>query len=230
MTAMNVFTQPQAAYFLTDTAVYTGDGIVTQFAPKVMEMFFRDDLTTGVAHAAFSMTGCLLPAQMAECLRTLGAETLGDMLRELPALFSYVCSHLATAPRSNNVNENCIAMAIAAYLPDRGPMAWVIANEDHPFPADCYEPFTLQPIREYIMRTNQAGFVENLMPGDPASFDPIADGGKLLAAQRLDPFGTDDDPYFAIGGSGVLTEIGPGGIRYHLLRAWPDRVGERIAA
>lgn len=232
MTALSLIVQPHAAYLLTDTASYLADGTVVAFAPKVTELHFGGiQVGSPSASAAFAVTGIISAENVKAVLATLPIADVNDLLAFLPAVVQGISVAIPNMPRAPGVSDEQ-GMLLALALWDAGagrPYGFLIGNEaSHLVEEGHMKPFELVRMSEYVMR--QGGFPIGTAFADPAVFDPIRDGGALLDAQRDDPFGDDETQFCGVGGQGVLTEIGAAGIRYHLLRSWPDKVGERIAA
>ncbi|RSU58926.1 hypothetical protein BRX36_19875 [Sphingomonas sp. S-NIH.Pt1_0416] len=231
MTAMSMIVQPHAAYFITDTAFYLGDGTVVSFGPKVHELNFGPLVGGAPATAAFAMTGIITPQHVTDTLQRLGVTDLKGVWDALPSVIRQFSAALPNAHRAPGVgDDNTILLALAFW--DHGtsrPYGYLIGNEHcEPVLKGQMEPFQPIAMKAYVMRRLTGGF-DGFDYDDPAQFDPIRDAGALLDDQRDDPFQDTGERFTGVGGQGVLTEISAAGVRYHLLRTWPDKVGERIA-
>ena len=232
MTAMNLIVQPHAAYLITDTAYYLADGTVVEFAPKVTELNFGPLVAGPPARAAFALTGIVSPDHVKAELATVAAADMRDVLDVLPDIMRRLSSALPSAQRAPGVGSECdVLLALAMWDEATGkPYGFLIGNEaSNPVLKGQMPPFQLTRMKHYVIGRATHGFPDGHDFSDPSRFDPISEGGALLDDQRADPFGDDATQFTGVGGQGVLTQIGAAGIRYHLLRSWPDRVGERIS-
>lgn len=232
MTAMSLIVQPHAAYLLTDTAYYLADGTVVGFAPKVTELIFGPVVTGPPARAAFALTGIITPDHVKAKIAKREIGDIRDFIDALPAIVRDLSAAIPSANRAPGVSdEDSILLALALWDDASAtPYGFLIGNETcPPVAAGQMEPFRVVRMNNYVLQQGCFNWV-GVDWSNPEQFDAIRDGGDLLDAQRADPFGDDVTQFCGVGGQGILTEIGPGGVRYHLLRTWPDRVGERIAA
>lgn len=231
MTAMSLIVQPQAAYLLTDTAHYLADGTAVAFKPKVAEFTLGPIAGAPPAKAAFALTGVVSVEHVQTVCADCGWASIGDVLAGLPDLIRHLTKLLKTALYAPGVgDERSILLALALWDDATGrPDGYLIGNPScAPVREGHMRPYQLVRMRNYVLARANPSFA-GLDYSDPARFSPRRDGGTLLDDQRADPFGDDVTQFTGVGGQGVLTEVGPQGVRYHLLRDWPDRVGEKIA-
>lgn len=212
MTAMNIWRSGKAAYLLTDTAVYEPDGTLIAFTQKVVTISARD------FHVAIAMTGKLFPSAM-HC--ELSRYTFTD----LPAVLSALPDVLARIERGI-ADPAPLGMVIASWSPDEGPRARVLANAGNgvfpaPYPAGkvCSVDYFLTGNGSHPVLA-RAGIVSD-------DIDSELLAAEIIAEQRTD---RREEGYFAVGGTAYLTRVGAIGICGVKVAAWPDRIGERIAA
>jgi len=65
---------------------------------------------------------------------------------------------------------------------------------------------------------------------DATSFNPRTDGLTLIEAQRRRPWRAGGRLAHRVGGQAELTRVSRRGVERTVLKVWPDRVGEKIAA
>lgn len=229
MTAMSMIVQPHGAYFVTDTAYYLADGTVTKFGPKVTEVNFGP-IVGPPAYAAFAMTGVMLPEHLMSMLGKCGVTDLRGVWEALPAIVRGFSEALPTAHRAPGMSDDSdvlLAFAFWDHASNR-PYGYLIGNElCSPVRDGLMEPFQAVAMKSYVMR--RLTKVDADFPyHEPAAFDPPRDAGALLDDQRDLPFEADGGAFTGVGGQGMLTHIGPAGVRYHILRTWPDEVGTPI--
>lgn len=231
MTALSMIVQPHAAYLLTDTAFYQADGTVVSFGPKVTEVQIGTSLFGPPAKAAFALQGVVLPDTVKAVIAHFSLRDVADLIAALPVIVEG-CSIAAREKTYDPAVGADRSMLLALALWDdsaQRPYGVLIGNETcMPVREGHMKPFTVVRMRNYVQqRATKVGEVDY---SDPAVFNPHRDGGALLDDQRADPFGDDETRFTGIGGQGILTEISGAGVRYHLLRNWPDKVGERLPA
>lgn len=230
MTAMSLFVQPHAAYLLTDTAFYRDDGTVLHFGPKVTEIHFGDPVFGPPSRMAIASTGIIGPDHIQAVLKESGCKDMVDVLDALPVIVRGLDAALPNMRRAPGVTDASILISVAMCDDGGRPFGYIIGNErSRAVEGGHIPPFELVGTRQYVMA--HAGKTE---PGfeyfDPTKFNASVDAAQLLDNQRADPFGTDECRFTGVGGQGILTEVSPRGVRYHLLRTWDDRLGQRIAA
>lgn len=231
MTAMSLIVQPQAAYLLTDTAHYLADGTVVAFKPKVAELTLGPIAGGAPATAAFALTGVISVAHVQAACAGCGWASIGDVLAGLPDLVRHLTQQLATASYAPGVGDDrsmLLALALWDASANRAD-GFLIGNPScAPVREGHMRAYELVRMRNYVLARANPSFA-GLDYSDPALFDPLVDGGTLLDDQRADPFGDDVTQFAGVGGQGVLTEVGPAGVRYRVLRTWSDRTGDRLA-
>ncbi|WP_333605976.1 hypothetical protein [Novosphingobium sp.] len=219
MTAMNLIVQERAktAFLLTDTAYFdVASGAITAFGPKVHGIVIGEG-----AYAAVATSGRLFLRHMRPHLEAIRASTLREFLAAMPEAFR--------AAEAESLTEggggSCAAVIAAFDRAGRRAYGWGIGNNTMAFRA---RPYSLVPTKKYL-----TGFDEDKHPAladadfcDPECWNPMADGGRLLEAQREDDFDLSlgfSAP--AVGGQAVLTRVDGAGISHITLKTWPDRVG-----
>jgi hypothetical protein len=212
MTAMNVWTQPGAAYLLTDSAFYTPDGKILAFGEKMIDV-------TGDFRAAMAPTGALLPHWLIEAVSDIDADSFGQFLSFLPSVLRRL---------EKRAPGDTMAMAVIGFHEGaQEPSAYLLGN-DHGAIPEPYVPYTVAEVAHHFSGCAHTAFDREVDFADPASFDPERDGLTLIEAQRRDPFEDVEGSPYRIGGHAILTRLDRGGITHKILREWPDVVGERI--
>jgi hypothetical protein len=231
MTAQNLIVQPQASYLITDTAHYLADGTVVMFGPKTSELHFGDPVFGPPASAVYSLTGCLGTEHINPLLQHASLRDMNDVVAVLPEVMRLATKMAREAKRFDGVHTgNAIAMAIAGYdrILDRSYGLFITNECTLQVEKGYCDPYKV--VSMSVLKQGQGNFLfEGVNLADPAQFDPVKQGGELLDSQRLDPWDDDDGKKFVgVGGQGIVTEVTPHRINYHIVRNWPDRVGKKI--
>jgi hypothetical protein len=172
--------------------------------------------------------GVIEPVAVKAVFDHLQLPNIAAVLQALPEIMR----GLAVTAKQKDAKFGCgdsVLMTLAIWDDaTRRAYGFVIGNETcSPVVKGHLEPFKLVKMLHYVQQLGNFEF-EGVDHSDPAQFDPVVDGGRLLDAQRLDPFGEDGMEFCGIAGQGILTTISAAGIGYKVLRTWEDKVGERI--
>ena len=223
MTAINCFTQPDAAYLLTDGAVTERDGTLADIGRKV---HLLPDLRMAVAWSGRLLHDNL---EAAVDVSTDQARALASLPRACQRL---VAINQQDLPGATSADEVGVRLHAAIWSDEKDePQIWAVHSDNHRF-GPRYPPYslvrlsmTLDSMPEQL--TEIFGRPVNL--ASPESFSAMVDGVTLLEAQRKEPWIHDDGALvFAIGGHGALTAVSRTGVDYHVLCEWPDKIGEPI--
>jgi len=224
MTAMNLIVQPRAgaAWLLTDTAAYQR-GRVSEFTRKVIEL--RVGGRNAVAVAA---SGLIHPMHFEPYAEELNAPGLPKLLSIFPEVFREIERHCIENGKVERCGHRRMAAVIAAYDHEaRRPVGFGITNTPNFFPP-THPLYKLQPIKWHLTEFAGEPFEPGTDLADPRQWKPETDAEALIEAQRADPFGEPDRPYYAVGGEAILTRVNAEGIHHRIVKTWPDRIGRRI--
>ncbi len=226
MTALNVITQPDAAYILTDTAAIDPDGRVVAFASKVF--------VSERARLALAFTGWTPETRFNERHTRCAAfvNSMGD-----PAVALERIAQFASELWRQNADEMEIgspmhlSLVVAFWSEERGqPEAWLIQTDS------LSKGHTPKPVRlcQYVAADPLTGLIPGLADGlaladvsDPCRFDPMRDCLPLIEAQRRLP-DAEREGEFNIGGQAELYQIDRRGVTRTVLARWSDRIGQKI--
>ena len=211
MTAVSMIAQAASASLLTDGALYDDVGTIRAIASKVA--------TSTRLRMAIAGMGRVNPVEIANAMPATG--TQGDAMRSLPAIAKQQReANRREAPQFEHVELNDLQLFVAMWSDDTDrPECWIISTETRCFGAG-YRPYSLVEVEQlWIPGIKAAGF-------DPARFDPIEDGRRVLVEQRGNLH--EDDGRSYVGGFGELTTVTRNGIAQRRLVEWPDKVGEVI--
>ncbi len=145
---------------------------------------------------------------------------VGDVLRER------LEPERATIERMTGMPME-FALYVAGISEKRGPHSYMIQSIDHPLFAQikAWTPFDAGPV------WLSPGTDELLATVDPARFDPVMDGIRIMEAQRqiAQPQGPQGEMRCIVGGFVQLTTIAGDAITTRIIHRWPDKIGERIS-
>lgn len=184
MTLINLVVQPKSrkAYIICDTAYFHPDGRVAGIAPKVAA-------STSSAWA-FGVAGNV---SISDILAEFGTEAPSDfetLERLLPAAMA---SAVAKTAASNNLPPDaafCRLIGAAWVKSEKRIMGFYIDSSDSgDTGARAYEVYETNCILTNITEADLAGWFGARICdlADPAAFDPIHDGMKLVHRQRQMP-------------------------------------------
>lgn len=115
---------------------------------------------------------------------------------------------------------------IAGISESRGPHSYVVPSYDHPtFEAiKAWTPFDPGPV---MMAPGDDRILATV---DPATFDPVKDGIRIMEAQRqiLEPQGQSAELRYIVAGFVQLTTVTAGSITTKIIHRWPDKIGQKI--
>lgn len=217
MTALNMWTDAEAAYILNDTAILGDDFRLIGFSAKTAAV--------NGPYVAVAVTGRLLPGWIIEPIAKICALHPADIINALPQMVRKfdrdMRRHFPQTP------DFSFGIGAAVYDPDvKRPLLFIIGNDNEVFPSPI-EPFTVTQTRYWTTGNSAFG------PFEPASsvhslgsFDPQRDGLAMMEQQRRDPF---DNGHYCIGGEAILTRVAADGVTSGILGRWEDdRIGEFI--
>jgi hypothetical protein len=212
VTALNLWTDRVAAYFLTDTAAYDRTGVVAAFDTKVA--------VSSRHRIAIARNGAAVPGTSAKI--TAWLEQQSSQYQAIAAVPGLIAS-LAVELRETrgDLPSDCYYVPpfslylVAAWSIEHGrPLCCVIANGQAALPPKM-APGMLHPIGSYLSPPVVG-------QGFPSSRRQAA---RFIQAQRLQP---DEMGNFSIGGCAELTTVDADGARTELLHAWPDKINRPI--
>jgi hypothetical protein len=216
---MNLVVQERsrAAFLLTDTATYdNSDGKVSGFYPKVIG--FRAGKRF---HGAIATSGRFLVSYLRPHLCDVRASTPAEFLAALPSVMRATERDLV-----RDRAQGSWAATVALFDRRSGRASgYGIANMPALFAPSC-GPYSTHRISRYLTDAVEGFRVPDVC--DPRRWDPKRDGEALIEAQRADLFRFGEVRCPAIGGQAILTRVDAGGVSHHVLKRWPDRVGEHI--
>jgi hypothetical protein len=229
MTAINALVVPDAAYMITDTAIYDGFAIVHGFSTKVTTLpHLGMAISTSGAHEQHDAVVRGLFEFMSFDAFVDGGEV---KLREL-----WDDGHFQLVGPDDG-RENFRLVVIGWSDRDKSPQLHVLCTEAQP---DC-EPFTLTaaPIAinpgEHPKVLEEAGLtVDGNAVGEPE--DWLCRLIDLQRSRRAGPRGTPctyeepdaENGSYNIGGHAVLTKLTRHGIVQRVVRRWNDRLHSTI--
>jgi hypothetical protein len=216
----------QAAHLVTDTAVLATTGEIAGFASKVY--------TVPHANMAIAVRGHIFALPIAAVHLQRAGSTFDEIQasaeRVLRPVFSQLNPDLINAVENAGASHD-VEITVAGISETRGPIAYQICSvpnhgvgwgiEEIEGHDEMFGPFdTPEIVAEFERR---------------AAETPAGRFGQLewltdLARQLQAPVFGRGDAVVQVGGKAVLTKISNGGIETRILRIWPDRIGERIAA
>lgn len=216
MTAIFAFTQPAAAYLITDGALYDPNGIVVSLCSKT--------LIAEWMRLAIAPSGRCTSVDLGRELTALGATTdQAALMAAMPLALERI--------RAQNVHfgtpEADMQVHVALWS-DRAdqPQIWMMAT-NRPPSWGPYQPKTWISVAHMIgcdaAPTDILGRSVDL--SNPADFDPADDGGTLIDHYRRTPW---PDGRFYVGGRAELVTVTRDGVEQRNIREWPDRVGSLI--
>ncbi len=228
MTAINMIRQRRRACILTDGAGYDSQGIVHGFYQKAVPIAH---LRAAIAVRGPALAPVLFAAEFGlrftsfDDLVALGgrhAETVYDRFFGLLTAGGHVELEIALAGWSESRNRPetyWLASDQSRSESMLGVPAWEFAGA---------EDFAAAPMPSAELLEEQGFDVDDI-----ESVDPVADGLKVMEAQRrfvgnLRAVGASDGSVSAVGGFVTLTEIREDGVSQRVIRRWNDRVGEMI--
>jgi hypothetical protein len=212
VTALNLWTDSAAAYFLTDTAAYDRTGVVAAFDTKVA--------VSSRHRIAIARNGAAVPGTSAKITAWLDQQSSQHQaIAAVPALIASLAYELRDT--RGDLPSDCYYVPpfalylVAAWSIEHGrPLCCVIANGQAALPPKM-APGMLHPIGSYLSPPVAGqGFPSNRRQAD-----------RFIQAQRLQ---RDELGNFSIGGSAELTTVSADGVQVVRLCTWPDRVGRRI--
>ena len=223
MTAMNLIVQDRAraAFLITDTAGFDGQGNIISFQPKVIGLRLADGFAAISTSGTWRVNSLILSG-----LKRLRPRKIEELVAGLPGLVidaDYQIRHV------HRDEKTSIAAVIATYAEatDRS-QGFIIGNDNAVFELGKYRPFTLQPARKHLTRYAGEPIGHDIDVTRPMHWNPERDGAALLKAQRLDLSGQPGSEYAVIGGQGLLTSVSAAGIEHTVIKVWPDSVGRPI--
>lgn len=221
MTAIIAIVQRDAAYVLTDGAVFLTTGIVHSFATKAFPIPHLKTVlawrgTLGWAHFAAMHLGSLarsfdeLKSVAVDGLRTAILETDNRVLRSL-----------------GTRDFDCVAVGISE---NAGPQAFAFCNHDR---SPDLPPWQIRDILDCSMAPMSSEIRKDLFrhipPGTPGDdIDPERDGVVMMQCQRRHALLYGDDLSVHVGGFVLLTCVTDESIVTRIIHRWPDQVGQQI--
>lgn len=232
MTALNMFVQPLACWLLNDTAVYDEHGTILSLASKTV--------TVPGLPIAMASSGSQCGAELQDSLSQLAPRSVDAVLEALPG----VLSAMLFADRAAYPDDKGLGyfLHVATWCANRRqPRGYVIGTDQRAF-GPAIEPWNVVEVDHSTSggfegaKDDDAPVTPESALGrpvdlcDPSSFNPRLHGLPLIEAQRSRRWRDGGALAYRIGGQAVLTRVSRRGVERTVLREWPDRVGERIAA
>lgn len=212
MTAINVVVQADAAYLLTDGALYDRQGKVRALCSKV--------LIAETMRFALAPSGRCNSNEIAAALEGAGVETQAQAMAALPN----IARRLAATNRAvTDEPDLCLFVVLWSDRTDE-PQGWMLSTGPMPHWGD-FAPCTWLPIDSMIGTDRPLGDVLNQPDANPATIDMERDGRAIIEHQRRTVF---EDGRYYVGGHGELVRVDRSGVRQSILCRWPDQVGAVI--
>ena len=230
MTLINLVVQPKSrkAYIICDTAYFHPDGRVAGIAPKVA--------ASTRAPWAFGVAGNV---SISDILIEFGAEAPSDfetLERLLPAAMASAVAKTAAGNNMPPDTVSCRLIGAAWVKSEKRIMGFYIDSSDSgDTGARAYEIYETNCILTNITEADLAGWfgARTCDLADPATFDPIPDGMKLVHRQRhmshAAPGRTACLQYGWFGGTIQMITISRDGIEAAALHDYGDKVGRTIS-
>lgn len=221
MTALNLISQPHAAYLLVDAATRDNDGRVSHIARKTV-------LSQRLG-AVFAWTGHAPACELAD--RYVDMRAVADTATshvQLRQSLERLAISYTTRNREVSIgaDREGVSIGLAYWNVEKGePETWL-------FRGDAEEGQTATRLRCAV----NTGGPDMPIPGFPSAtstsfsnpnyFDPWQDARALFEAQRRSLL--DDLNHPVIGGFAEVYECGPDGVTSAVVKRWPDRIGHVI--
>ncbi len=222
MSAVNVLVQAKAVHILTDGAAYLAD---------------RSLKFTGTKILPFPHLGCAIavrgPALAVPLLCTILNHASSYCQLRDEAAQALQGAAKTYAPIFSQCDLGADFEVVVGGVDDEGnPDAFLVASHDR----YGNEPWALQSLSGIVCLPNDTALHERIMTvlatcNGPDDVDPVRHGLEIIELQRSNPLAqTDGDNKCAIGGFCQLTTIKADAIVTRVIRRWPDRIGETLAA
>lgn len=204
------------------------DGVVAQIGSKIVQGGARFPWALGI-------TGNVSAVALGTELLKVGIGSLKQLERRLaPAMKRAMSETQRRFPDTPEVS--CGVRGAAWDFAQKKPIAFMMhSHPEQLLPGT--DPFTWYTCSYSITCENPDG-VGTLLGRhadltDPADFAADVDGLALLEAQRITPMsptapGIDQSAKYRIGGEAQLVTVTKHGVKIEELKAWPDKIGQRI--
>jgi hypothetical protein len=226
MSLANLIVQPECAYLLTDSGLFTADGTIGALEPKMIEL--------GDLSVAITTTGLLRASQLALAIEAVAPRDQTEMFSLLPEI---TFATLVAAGIDCATSHSRVLVAYYSHEEGKagGRMLWTTPGDGPPgmFAWQMY-PAWVTGMPPFAMLDRQAIFgrdLEAIDLADPALFDPMHDSIALVEAQRQWVMGWEPlPPGCYVAGDVHLTAVSARGITRTVLHSYPDEVGQKAAA
>lgn len=223
MSLANLIVQPQAAYLYTDCGYYDAEGVILRLEHKIMP-FPRQCLAVTMVGA-----GKMTPTSLFDEIERREIDQLEqiDFLNAFRALIYELCPDaIDGADREDRrfmiglySHKDGQAVGLTLFTPGMGP--------DGKAP---YEYHDADIVIHPMVPPAAAFGGRRINVTRPESFDPVKDGAALVAAQRAKVTGWSHGVADGsrVAGDVLMTEVSATKMRFDLIQAHYDRVGEKV--
>lgn len=225
MSAVLIFRQSDKITIVTDGSAYNIAGEIVAAAPKAYAL---PHLNAAVAVRGGGQSGWV--SQVIETLAA--AETFERIERHLLILLKT----LEAAAEAQGVEPEPVEVHVAGFTSKGAPLSYLMNNHRH---QPGISPYVATPTGPLLVSPGDEQLHASIMEKWPAStsiddIDPEVVGLEIMEMQRKQKFEMNFRPHVAtahiVGCFAQATTIWPDRIETKILKRWPDRRGQKIAA